>query len=274
MTRRVMASPDQRSGRGHLIKNFFFKNTVFVIGFCLLTGCIATREDMASLEVQIARLENNIGQLEKRQAELAASLSEVKRPVETLQSSLSDTQQLFNNFNPRFEELRAILESLKQDFAEKVLGLENRLGQKIQDAKKTIEKTQTPTSRSSGPTEIYQKAYQDFQAKKWDLAETGFSLYMKNYPDGAFSDESLFYWGLLEKEKKDYPKAQELIEKLTKDHPKSALVKSALLAKAEILLAENRAKEAEGLLELITVKYPQSKEANRAQELLSGLGKQ
>jgi len=261
------------------------------VSLLLLTGCVATREDVVGLEVQVTRLEKSLATLEKKQAELATSFAEIKRPVDSLNSNLLDTQSLLNNFNPRFEELKALLANLRKEGADRVIALEGHLDEKIKELKRTPLPAKTPakvskanvssktpkpsvtveTDDANNPTEIYHQAYKDFQAKRWALADAGFAQYLKGYPEGSYADECLFYSAITAKEQKDQVRALDFIEQLSKEYPKSPLVKSALLEKAKILVAQNKSKEAEGILELITLNYPDSKEATQAKELLGTL---
>lgn len=281
-------------------------------------GCVATREDVAGLEVQVARLEKSLNTLEKRQAELSANLVEVRRPVENLNSNLSDTQNLLNNFNPRFEELRAILFNLRKDMAEKIAALDGEFDKKLSFLKEDLEKRASELkSKASNklqdrgkkpraldgnhskagkqnlsaeealyakasevaldhdtknPAELYREAYRDFQAKRWDLAEAAFSEYVRGYPDGIYADESLFYWAKAAQEKKNTLRAKELLTKLSQEYPRSALVKTAMVEKAKILLGESKISEAEGLLEFVSLNYPSTKESQEAKDLLASIG--
>ncbi|MBI2070630.1 MAG: hypothetical protein HYT79_08515 [Elusimicrobia bacterium] len=269
--------------------------------FC--SSCVATREDMAGLEVQVARLEKTIGSVEKKQAELTQRLDEIKRPVESLNSNLNDTQNLLNNFNPKFEELRALIEAMRKEFAQRVLDLAKQINEldqsieaKIASLKKAAPATGAKTKAKANdkkakpangktaaveeeeedesldaPLRTFQAAYKDFLAKRWDLADSGFETYLKAYPEGSLADKSLYYRALALKEKKNGAGAHEALDKLLARFPKSPVSRAGMLEKAKLYLDESKTGEAEGMLEYLIITHQGTKEAEEAKDLLKNI---
>ncbi|MBI4062857.1 MAG: outer membrane protein assembly factor BamD [Elusimicrobia bacterium] len=264
----------------------------YLLSTILLSSCIATREDVAGIEVQVARLEKNMGSLEKKQAELAQRLDEIKRPVENLNSNLNDTQNLLNNFNPKFEELRSLVEALRKDMAERVSGVTKKLtdveqnlqtrlaarknsgsspktaGPKANGSPAGAASAGAPDSAADAPLKLFQGAYKDYLAQRWDLADSGFAGYLKNYPQGSMADKSLYYRALSLKQKKMASDAHESLDQLTARFPKSNVARAGMLEKAKLYLDESKTTEAEGMLEYLVMTHPKTKEAEEAKELL------
>lgn len=280
-------------------------------GFLLalaLAGCVATREDIASLEVQIARLEKNLDAMDKRQAALSSKLEEMRQPVESLNSNLQDTQNLLNTLASRFDNVEAKLNATQttlqatltqklSESSERLAALETRWQEGLARLEKTVASnkarpaSKTPAKKepaantnnrndhnatgaqpaAPSPLSLFESAYKDFLANRTTVAEKGFENYMQLYPTGSLMDKSLYYSGLIQKEKKNYAKAKEYFETLLSKHPKSPVARAGMLEKAKIFMEEKRTEEAEGMLEYIIMTQPQSREAKEAKELLNAV---
>ncbi|MEK6544536.1 MAG: tetratricopeptide repeat protein [Elusimicrobiota bacterium] len=265
-----------------------------------LTGCVATREDVAGLEHQVIKLQENLTALETKQAALSSKLDEIQKPVESLNSNLNDTQNLLSNFAGRFDDLQSRMATLQASFAKSTQELDDNLATMQDNLSEEFAKTRksptvskkaspatavkpksplkapgasaddaddTPAAKPS-PLTLFEDAYKDFLSKKWDTADAGFANYLSLYPEGSVADKSLYYRGLTQKQKGDSSAAKKHFEDLLVKFPKSPVVRAAMLEKAKIFLAENKTEEAEGMLEYLVMTHPQSKEAMEAKEVL------
>ncbi|MBI4668327.1 MAG: hypothetical protein HY747_03940 [Elusimicrobia bacterium] len=272
------------------MKNFL---TLFALSaLSALPSCVATRQDVAGLEGQIAQLNKGVSAMEKKQAELSQRLDEIKKPVNALNSNLNDTQNLLNNFNPKLEEIRSLIETLRKETSQRVQEIVKKMGdfeqsveEKLAALKKAVPAAKGKTqagqkekksdnseagddSQADVPLKTFQAAYKDFLAKRWDLAQNGFGSYLKSYPDGSLADKSFFYMAQCLREKKMIPAAHDSLDKLTARFPKSPVSRAGMLEKAKLFLDESKTSEAEGMLEYLVVTHPQSKEAEQAKEFL------
>ncbi|MFC1521419.1 tol-pal system YbgF family protein [Elusimicrobiota bacterium] len=246
---------------------------------------------MMQLEVEVARLENSVKDLAKKQAELSAMITQVQRPVESLNSNLADTQQQLSKFTPQFEEVQSLIKGTKRDLINKMnehkvsfdtkitllstevkaLKVSGGVAKKTTPSKKTGKTANSRAKAKPTPLSIFQAAYNDYLKKRTSLAEKGFKNYLKTYPKGSLADKSLYYLGLIYKSKGKLTDANNNFEEILEKFPKSSVAKSAMLEKAKIFQQQKKYVEAEGMLEYLIITYPKSKEASNAKSLLKKL---
>ncbi|MBI5755865.1 MAG: tol-pal system protein YbgF [Nitrospirae bacterium] len=129
----------------------------------------------------------------------------------------------------------------------------------------TREGTDTATSG------LYNQAYKDYTAGRYDLAIAGFSDYLRQSPTGNLAPNALYWIGECYYSKGDYPKAIAAFESVTIDYPKSDKVVSALL-KMGYGYEKLGNKEMSALyLKKVVEQFPYSQEAMLAKVKLSEL---
>ena len=124
------------------------------------------------------------------------------------------------------------------------------------------------TTGSPDPEAMYQAAYSDVAAGRYNLARESFQTYLKHFPDSEVADNAQFWIGECAYSTGDFAGAIAEFEKVVQNYPKGDKVPASLY---KIGLSYNRLKNAEQYqkyLRTLIQKYPKSPEAAAAKERL------
>ena len=238
------------------IKTGFF----FLAFLFLLSGC-ASRWQMEGLKKQ---LEESNRRLEDRTAQLDSLLREQMELTNLLRADLSST---LGGMDERMGIVENKLEDLGHRFPE--------LSQKIDLVKQQVSKSDTTQISDStkglinvDPKQLYDAAYLDLTKGKYDLAITGFSNYLKYFPETELGDNAQYWLGECYYAKKNYTKAAIEFHKVLENYATGDKVPSALYKLGLSLLELKSVGEANKYFEELVNKYPNTQEAKLAQEKL------
>ncbi|QER41253.1 tol-pal system protein YbgF [Thermodesulfobacterium sp. TA1] len=262
----------------------------------------AVEKELSQLRERVESLEKKLGEdllLEiKTKAlseleDLKSSQAKLVSQVEDLSSSKED---LYKTFNKQSEELKTRIEALEL----KVKALEEKVASKPQESSQpssngsvsnqtakvvsnaTVEtkpsevKASTDETLQQGsldrkePSEIdlYNRAFDLYQQKKFDEAITAFKEYIQKYPKGKFLAQSYYWLGEIYYNKKAYEDAILSFQKVI-ETPGPATLKSSAMYKQALSFKALGDKDAYTiLLKRIVKLYPTSKEAKEAKKLL------
>ena len=126
--------------------------------------------------------------------------------------------------------------------------------------------TPAPAPESSAPNAVamYRKAYDDYTAKKYDVALTQFNQYLDQYKNTDLADRAQYwkgdcYFGLAQ-----YDKAISEFETLRQTYPNSDRVPYTLYRQADAHLRLNQREKAKQLLTTLVEQYPMTAPAEKA----------
>jgi tol-pal system protein YbgF len=210
------------------------------------------------------------------QGDMMKRLGSLERKVdatrEGVQSSRASTDARLLEISQRLSVLEGQLEESGARFSQ--------LAQKVETVKSRMSAADSSRIARAGardsaagppdPEALYQAAYSDVAAGRYNLAREAFQDYLKHYPDTEVSDNAQYWIGECYYATGDFAGAIPEFEKVVKDYPKGDKVPPALL---KIGLCYSRLKntaEANRTYRTLIQKYPKSPEAGRARELLGG----
>jgi tol-pal system protein YbgF len=243
-----------------LVMKMIKAGLVLLIFLFLLSGC-ATRWQVDGFKRES---EENNRRLEERAAQLDSLLREQIELTNRLRADLSST---LGGMDERIGIVESKLEDLGHRFPE--------LSQKIDLVKKQVSKSDTTQISDStkalinvDPKQLYDAAYLDLTKGKYDLAITGFSNYLKYFPETEQADNAQYWLGECYYAKKNYTRAAIEFHKMLENYSTGDKVPSALYKLGLSLLELKSVGEANKYFEELINKYPDTQEAKLAKEKL------
>ncbi|NTV09371.1 MAG: tol-pal system protein YbgF [Zoogloea sp.] len=106
------------------------------------------------------------------------------------------------------------------------------------------------------------------RAGKFKEAETGFTDFLKAYPQSSYRASAHFWTGTAASQIKDLSLAEEHFGKFASQWPDDARAPDALLGQANAIQAQGNIKEARAVLEKLVQEYPNSPAAASAKQRL------
>jgi tol-pal system protein YbgF len=235
----------------------------------LLSGCLATSQEMLDLRTDITRLEQSLGKADAKQAEFQAAL---QKNQESLQGNQADLQAQMSALSTRLETLSARLEendakmttlaSRLDDLDKNLSGRLDILSEGVNTTKKTA---------AAAPTKLFQLAYGDFMKRRTAQALKGFQDYLAVYPETVKAAEAQFYVGECHFARKEWKDALSAYDAVIVKYSVSDIVPSAILQKGATLEKMGEADGALAMYETLVKKFPQKPEAESAKARIAAL---
>ena len=233
---------------------------IFLTFLLLLSGC-ATRWQVDGLKKE---LEQSHQRSEDRIAQLDSLLREQIELTNRLRADLSST---LGGMDERIGIVESKLEDMGHRFPE--------LSQKIDLVKQQVSKSDTTGISDStkglinvDPKQLYDAAYLDLTKGKYDLAITGFSNYLKYFPETEQADNAQYWLGECYYAKKNYTKAAVEFHKVLENYATGDKVPSALYKLGLSLLELKSVGQANKYFQELIDNYPTTQEAKLAKEKL------
>ncbi len=225
----------------------------FISGLCL-PGCFATREEMATLKEDIARLQEQIGGLQQGvnkstskikigQADIGARMDEVELGQQKVEAKVDESNNKTDKVSLRIDNLEAIVQS-------RLKALEDRAAAEL----------------AISSEKLYQSAYIDYTKGNFELAIMGFRQYLEKYPAGVLADSAQYLIGESFFSQNKYDQAIEEFKKISLSFAQSKKIPSAKLKMALALELLDKKEEALPLLNEVMAQYPGSPEAKIAND--------
>ena len=241
------------------IKASFF----LLIVLLLVSGC-ASRWQIEGLKRQVETLEMSNRRLEHRTAQLDSLLREQIELSNRLRADLAST---LGGMDERMGIVESRLEDLGHRFPE--------LYQKIDLVKQQVSKKETAQVSDTtkplvnvDPKQLYDAAYLDLTKGKYELAITGFSNYLRYFPETELADNAQYWLGECYYAKKNYTKAAIEFHKVLENYSTGEKVPSALYKLGLSLLELKSVGQANKYFEELVNNYPNTQEAKLAKEKL------
>lgn len=236
----------------------------------LFSGC-ASRREIVKLKNQADFLEQSNKRLENRTAELDSLLRE---QIELSNRLRADFATILGSMDERMEIVESKLEDLGHRFPE--------LSRKMEQVKREISTQKKDTGQVSDtsaimvnvdPKQLYDAAYLDLTKGKYDLAITGFSNYLKYFPETEQAANAQYWLGECYYAKKNYTRSAIEFHKVLENYSTGAKVPSALYKLGLSLLELKSTEQAKKYLQELVDKYPNTQEAKLAEEKLKNIKK-
>jgi tol-pal system protein YbgF len=236
---------------------------VVVVSLCFFSGC----SSITLLRIkELQKVETHIDSLKSDLASQQAILhQEQKNQDELLRLVRADMQV-------RFEELSQKFSSLEGSLSESKFKL-SQIEKKTQDIQeqwkaKAIADSVASTQKNTQVDKMFQIAYGDFMAGRYDLAANGFNDIMNQFPEAPPTDEATYWYAECFYGKKEYEKAEQLYVDYLRKYREGKKVCASLL-KMGLLFENKKLMEKRKLVwqKLITG-CPDSPEAATAKERL------
>lgn len=245
--------------------------TLLVVAVPLVTmslpGC-ATRREIVRLKNQADFLENSNRRLEERTARLDSLLNQEIELTNRLRADLATTLS-------QMDERMGIVESKLEDLGHRFPELSRKMEQvkrEMSTKKDSVSASDSgAVSVSVDPKQLYDAAYLDLTKGNYDLAITGFSNYLKYFPETEQAANAQYWLGECYYAKKNYTKAAIEFHKVLENYSTGTKVPSALYKLGLSLLELKSVGQAEKYLQELVDKYPNTQEAKLASEKLKKL---
>ena len=227
----------------------------------MYTDLQSMREELATTQDEIMRLERKISQLEEGRENQSMvveqnrkRLAELKDSVAMISSQLGmgaepgmPAQQ--NATAPGMENATAVLEDVEPEAEEPAA-----------DQKPVVEPT----------LELYQSARDNFERREYEKAQQMWAEFVEKYPDHELVPNAVFWQGESYYQMREYARAVLKYQDVIDNYQESTKYRAALLKQGISFMRLGRVKAGKLLLQDVVDKYPNSPEAKRAKIILSG----
>ncbi len=229
---------------------FFSILTIFT-----MSGCVATQTDIEGLNTSISELQRELSSLRRNQASLSSDIKNLNQTMGALNERLDENKRYISMLLNRFDDFDA--------------SVENRL----KEIRQHLPTPVNPTGRDPTPTELYQLAYSDYFAGKFDLATIGFENLLRQYPSSKVSADGQYYLAECYYAKKQWQQSLDAYDKFIKTYPTNDKFLAVLYRKSLVLKTLNRLSEAKQIWDQIIIVAPDTNEGRQAKERVFELTK-
>ncbi len=264
------------------------------------------RDDILSIQRDVAQLQDQVKQLQASQDQKMAALeglirqaleqsNSVSIAAGTLQRTLTDRlneQQakveapiaiLGTKIDQSADEMRAVRENLA-DFMRRLAALDNKLAD-ISSAVRTLNTPAVappPPAASATPAApaapagvtaetLWKKAVRDYTAAKDKQALAEFADFLKYFPDDANAPEGQYYMGLIYDHGEQYDDAAQVFQAVVERYPDSPKAADAMYMKGVEYQKGGSDKEAIAAYRAFIKQYPKHVNVPKAQARLRAL---
>lgn len=227
---------------------------LFLFSSCiLLSGCMATQNDMLLLQSQIDDLNANLSTMQRNQADLALKIDNLNASLNASAENMKDLSSDINKLSAKIDEYGAMTDK-------KI----NYIGQ-------TVKKQQEDVEKTIMPSKLYSSAVATYSSGKHLEALKLFAEYLAKYPEGENADNAYFYSAEILFSQKNYEESAVFYAKILEKYPNYIRTPAVRLKYSQCLLSlknEEKKKEAIRYLKSILKDFPSGHEAKIAREIL------
>lgn len=233
----------------------------------LVSGCYAKRiyEIESRLDSQDWRLATLQDSLEAIAGGVAFLDSTVGVGSTPLRSTGARMESRMDDIETRLEMLESLLKEIRHRVSQMSMS-----GPRIA-ADTTVALTDTSGVVPSVARNIYETAYIDFAKGDFDAAAAGFRDFVNRFPANDFSDDAQFMIGQCFYARGDYAGAIPEFRRVLDRHPSADRVPQAMYSLGLSYLKVDDAETGKEYFKILSARYPNSTEAERARAMLDSL---
>lgn len=214
----------------------------------MLSGCIASERDMGTLKLQLKELNDTIALMQTNQAELASKMEELNQNLAVSNENLSQLDGQIFSLSAKLDDINAAVKGANASAAE----AEN-------------------TNQVMLPSDIFNEAKNHLNKQAYDLAVTGFKLYIDKYPEGENIQQAYIYLGDAYFAQDQAKPAAIAYATVLQKFPESKIIPTARLKYARSILPLGKTEEAKRYFNSVVQDFSRSPEARLAKEELAHL---
>ena len=239
---------------------------LWIAGALAAAGCApggyynTSRTALDSLLTTQAEMMKRVGALERK---LDATREGLQATRANSEAKMAEISQRLDVLGGQLEESGARVTRL----AQKVDTVKQRLGSA--DSVRSARGAAFDTSGTPDPEAMYQAAYSDIAAGRYNLAREAFQTYLRYFSDTEVADNAQYWIGECYYATGDFAGAIPEFQKVVQNYPKADKVPSALLKIGLSYSRLGNSVEAKKYYRLLIQKYPKSSEASAARERLA-----
>ena len=209
-----------------------------------LSGCLASERDMGTLKLQLKELNETIALMQTNQAELASKMEELNQNLAVSNEILSQLDGQLFNLSSKLDDINAV-----------VTGGQGAAG----------------AGAVMLPSDVFNEAKNHLTKQSYDLAVTGFKLYIEKYPDGENIQQAYIYLGDAYAALGQARPAAIAYATVLQKFPESKIIPTARLKYARSIIPLGKTEEAKRYFNSVVQDFGSSPEARLAKEELAKL---
>lgn len=209
-----------------------------------LSGCLASERDMGTLKLQLKELNETIALMQTNQAELASKMEELNQNLAVSNENLSQLDGQLFNLSSKLDDINAVVTG----------------GQGVAGAGAVML-----------PSDVFNEAKNHLTKQSYDLAVTGFKLYIEKYPDGENIQQAYIYLGDAYAALGQARPAAIAYATVLQKFPESKIIPTARLKYARSIIPLGKTEEAKRYFNSVVQDFGSSPEARLAKEELAKL---
>ena len=209
-----------------------------------LSGCLASERDMGTLKLQLKELNETIALMQTNQAELASKMEELNQNLAVSNENLSQLDGQLFNLSSKLDDINAV-----------VTGGQGAAG----------------AGAVMLPSDVFNEAKNHLTKQSYDLAVTGFKLYIEKYPDGKNIQQAYIYLGDAYAALGQARPAAIAYATVLQKFPESKIIPTARLKYARSIIPLGKTEEAKRYFNSVVQDFGSSSEARLAKEELAKL---
>lgn len=210
----------------------------------LLSGCLASERDMGALKMQLKELNESIAVMQSNQAELANKMDELSQNLSVSNENLSQLDTQILSLSSKLDDINAAVKNAGANAEPKQAML---------------------------PSDLFNEAKNHLNKEAYDMAATGFKLYIDQYPDGENIEQAYIYLGDAYSALGQAKPAAVAYATVLQKFPKSKIIPTARLKYARSIIPLGKTEEAKRYLNSVVQDFGRSPEARLAKEELAKL---
>lgn len=212
----------------------------------LLSGCIASERDMGTLKLQLKELNETIALMQTNQAELASKMEELNQNLAVSNENLSQLDGQIFHLSAKLDDINAAVKGAQPDGG-------------------------AGEARVMLPSDIFNEAKSYLSKQSYDLAASGFKLYIDKYPEGENIQQAYIYLGDAYSALGQTKPAAIAYATVLQKFPESKIIPTARLKYARSIIPLGKTEEAKRYFNSVVQDFGRSPEARLAKEELARL---
>ncbi len=218
-----------------------------------------------------------IAELKQVEAHVDSLKADLAAKQDTIQQEQKNQNELFRliraDMQVRFEELSQKFSTLESSISEskfKLSQIEKKTTDIQEQWKAKASADSTDIAKKNGQVEkIFQIAYGDYMAGRFDLAANGFLDVINQFPNAEQADDATYWMAECAFGKKETDKAEALFSDYLRKYREGKKVSSALYKLGLVFEIKKQSEKRKMVWQKLISGYPDSPEATMAKERLS-----